>query len=43
MLAPTRELVAELNRRARAHGLDNAPTGREMLLADGNQASVSVT
>ena len=40
MLAPTRELVAELNRRARAHGLDNAPTGREVLLADGNQASV---
>jgi hypothetical protein len=40
MLAPTRELVAELNRRARAHGLDNAPTEREVLLADGNQPSV---
>jgi conjugative relaxase-like TrwC/TraI family protein len=40
MLAPTRELVAELNRRARAHDLDNASTGREVLLADGNQASV---
>jgi AAA domain len=40
MLAPTRELVAELNRRARAHRLDHSPAGRELSLADGNQASV---
>ena len=39
-LAPTRELVAELNRRARDHRLGNAPVGREVHLADGNQASV---
>ncbi|PWJ23276.1 DNA primase [Branchiibius hedensis] len=47
MLAPTRELVSELNQRARAHRLEgadpaagageDAPTVR---LADGNQASV---
>ena len=29
MLAPTRELVAELNRRARDHRLGNVPVGRE--------------
>ena len=40
MLAPTRELVAELNRRARDHRLGNIPVGREVRLADGNQASV---
>jgi conjugative relaxase-like TrwC/TraI family protein len=40
MLAPTRELVAELNRRARAHRLDHSPVGSEVSLADGNQASV---
>jgi conjugative relaxase-like TrwC/TraI family protein len=40
MLAPTREVVAELNRRARDHRLGNAPTGREVRLGDGNQASV---
>jgi conjugative relaxase-like TrwC/TraI family protein len=40
MLAPTRELVAELNRRARAHRLDHSPAGSEVPLADGNQASV---
>ena len=36
MLAPTRELVAELNRRARDHRLDSAPAGQEVRLADGN-------
>jgi hypothetical protein len=40
MLAPTRDLVAELNRRARDHRLDSHPVGREVRLADGNQASV---
>jgi conjugative relaxase-like TrwC/TraI family protein len=40
MLAPTRELVAELNRRARAHRLDYSPAGSEVSLADGNRASV---
>ena len=40
MLAPTRELVAELNRRARDHRLDHAPAGAEVRLADGNRASV---
>ena len=40
MLAPTRELVAALNRRARSHRLaDNAQT-TEVSLADGNHASV---
>ena len=40
MLAPTRDLVAELNRRARAHRLASAPTsGPEVILADGNRAS----
>jgi hypothetical protein len=40
MLAPTRELVAELNRRARDHRHDGAPTGQEVRLGDGNSASV---
>jgi ATP-dependent exoDNAse (exonuclease V) alpha subunit len=40
MLAPTRELVADLNRKARNHRLGNVPAGREVHLADGNQASV---
>jgi conjugative relaxase-like TrwC/TraI family protein len=40
MLAPTRELVVELNRRARDHRLDHSPTSSEVHLADGNQASV---
>jgi conjugative relaxase-like TrwC/TraI family protein len=40
MLAPTRELVAELNRRARDHRLDGAPAGPEVRLGDGNRASV---
>ena len=40
MLAPTRELVAELNRRARTHRLDHTPAASEVRLADGNQASV---
>jgi DNA primase catalytic core len=41
MLAPTRELVAELNRRARTHRLaDKSPaTDPEVALADGNHAS----
>jgi conjugative relaxase-like TrwC/TraI family protein len=40
MLAPTRDLVAELNQRARAHRLHSAPTsGLEVGLADGNRAS----
>jgi conjugative relaxase-like TrwC/TraI family protein len=40
MLAPTRHLVAELNRRARDHRLDHSPASSEVRLADGNQASV---
>jgi ATP-dependent exoDNAse (exonuclease V) alpha subunit len=40
MLAPTREHVAELNRRARAHRLDRSEATSGVLLADGNQASV---
>ena len=40
MLAPTRELVAELNHRARAHRLDHSQTTAEVPLADGNRASV---
>jgi TrwC relaxase/AAA domain len=40
MLAPTRELVADLNRRAREHRLDGAPVGQEVRLGDGNRASV---
>src|SRR3954453_363891 len=42
MLAPTRDLVAELNRRARTHRLaDTRPDiDAEGALADGNRASV---
>jgi conjugative relaxase-like TrwC/TraI family protein len=40
MLAPTRQLVAELNWRARDHRLDHTPTSSEVRLADGNRASV---
>jgi len=40
MLGPTRELVAELNRRARDHRRDGAPAGQEVRLGDGNRASV---
>jgi conjugative relaxase-like TrwC/TraI family protein len=40
MLAPTRELVADLNRRARDHRLNQSPSSWEVRLADGNQASV---
>ena len=40
MIAPTRKLVDELNRQARDHLLGSHPPGREVRLADGNQASV---
>ena len=40
MLAPTRELVADLNHRARTHRLGGTRRGREVQLADGNLASV---
>jgi ATP-dependent exoDNAse (exonuclease V) alpha subunit len=40
MLAPTRDLVAELNARARAHRLDHFPAAFEVSLADGNRASI---
>jgi ATP-dependent exoDNAse (exonuclease V) alpha subunit len=40
MLAPTRELVAELNRRARDHRLNGNVPHAAVRLADGNQASV---
>jgi len=40
MVAPTRELVADLNRRARDHRLDHSPASSEVRLGDGNQASV---
>ncbi|MGH3340937.1 MAG: ATP-dependent DNA helicase, partial [Propionibacteriaceae bacterium] len=40
MLAPTRELVAQLNRRARAHRLDHSEATSDVPLADGNRASV---
>ncbi len=42
MLAPTRELVSELNQRARAHRLagSKAAAAKTVVLADGNQASV---
>src|SRR5215217_7626642 len=40
MIAPTRHLVAQLNRRARAHRLDHSETTAEVPLADGNRASV---
>jgi conjugative relaxase-like TrwC/TraI family protein len=40
MLAPTRDLVVQLNRRARKHRLDHCAATAEVLLADGNRASV---
>jgi hypothetical protein len=40
MLAPTRDLVAKLNQRARNHRLAGAAPGAAVRLADGNQASV---
>ncbi len=40
MLAPTRELVAELNERARAHRLDRQEPDVVARLADGSHASV---
>jgi len=40
MLAPTRELVAELNRRARDHRLNGNVPNAVVRLANGNQASV---
>ena len=44
MLAPTRDLVSDLNRRARAHRLEQtsgpAEAARTVPLSDGNQASV---
>lgn len=43
MLAPTRELVSQLNQQARAHRLAGAPTSPDQgvrRLADGNNASV---
>ncbi len=46
MLAPTRQLVAELNQRARQHRLDqqpDTPRGRECVLADGCTASAGDT
>jgi conjugative relaxase-like TrwC/TraI family protein len=39
MLAPTRQLVADLNRQARHHLVGSHVAGREVRLADGNQAS----
>ncbi|OLT22056.1 hypothetical protein BJF81_13930 [Ornithinimicrobium sp. CNJ-824] len=39
MLAPTREIVASLNTRARAARLASGPPGREVALADGTRAS----
>jgi hypothetical protein len=39
MLAPTRELVRSLNQRAQDHRLAGAAPGRQIGLADGNQAS----
>ncbi len=43
MLAPTRELVAQLNEKARAHRLGDERPGREVKLADGNYASAGDT
>ncbi len=40
MLAPTRDLVAQLNQRARSHRLAGTTHGVEVPLADGNSASV---
>ncbi len=43
MLAPTRDLVADLNRRARDLRLGGRSGGREVLLADGNRAGTGDT
>jgi conjugative relaxase-like TrwC/TraI family protein len=43
MLAPTRELVADLNQKARTQRLADTPPSREIELADGNLASVGDT
>ena len=43
MLAPTRELVSELNQRARASRLGGVAADQEVALADGNRASVGDT
>lgn len=43
MLAPTRDLVAQLNQKARTHRLDGQHPGREVALADGNRASAGDT
>ena len=40
MLAATRELVADLNHRARTHRLGGTAAGREVQLADGNLAGI---
>jgi conjugative relaxase-like TrwC/TraI family protein len=40
MLAPTRELVSQLNQRAQDHRRAGATPGQHVELADGNQASV---
>ena len=40
MLAPTRDLVAQLNSRARAHRLEGADAGPSVRLCDGLEASV---
>jgi AAA domain len=41
MLAPTRELVSQLNQRAQDHRRAGAAPARQVELADGNRASVS--
>ncbi|MCA0308845.1 MAG: relaxase domain-containing protein [Actinobacteria bacterium] len=43
MLAPTHELVAQLNEKARAHRLGDERPRREVALADGNLASIGDT
>ncbi|MCA0306335.1 MAG: relaxase domain-containing protein [Actinobacteria bacterium] len=43
MLAPTRDLVADLNQRARTQRLADTDPGREIELADGNLASAGDT
>jgi hypothetical protein len=40
MIAPTRELVGQLNRSAREHRLNHCAAAVEVALADGNRASV---
>lgn len=40
MLAPTRDLVSELNQRAQAHRLDGQEPARTAALSDGNRACV---